>query len=213
MCVRVGERFMLDPGTGMPVVYGIDLFLGDGVHLSGRSTFAGALRTDGRRPRARRRRRDATSATASSSAPTTRWSSAPTCASPTTSTSAATTRIRSIRWRGAAQPGPVDYSGASRIVIEDDVWICRGAIVLKGVRIGRGAVVGAHAVVTRDVPAGAVVAGNPAKVIGNAGDVELQGRAAERHRLRRPRTAGAGSGLARAVAAQPAERAAEARER
>ena len=51
LCVRVGKRFTLDPGTGMPVVYGIDLYLGDGVHLSGRSTFAGASRNDGRRPR------------------------------------------------------------------------------------------------------------------------------------------------------------------
>ena len=64
------------------------------------------------------------------------------------------------------QPGAVDYSGQSRIVIEDDVWICQGSMILKGVRIGAGAVVGAHAVVTKDVPAGAIVAGNPAKVIG-----------------------------------------------
>jgi acetyltransferase-like isoleucine patch superfamily enzyme len=43
--------------------------------------------------------------------------------------------------------------------------------VLKGVHIGRGAVVGAHAVMTKDVPAGAIVAGNLAKVIGRIGDV------------------------------------------
>lgn len=51
------------------------------------------------------------------------------------------------------------------IVIEDDVWLSYGVIVLDGVRIGRGAVVGAGSVVTRDVPAGAVVAGVPARLI------------------------------------------------
>jgi acetyltransferase-like isoleucine patch superfamily enzyme len=51
------------------------------------------------------------------------------------------------------------------VVIEDDVWIGIGVIVLKGVHIGAGARVEAGAVVTRSVPAGAVVAGNPARVI------------------------------------------------
>ena len=48
------------------------------------------------------------------------------------------------------------------VVIEDDAWIGIGAIVLKGVRVGAGARVEAGAVVTRDVPAGVTVAGNPA---------------------------------------------------
>lgn len=51
------------------------------------------------------------------------------------------------------------------IVIEDDVWIGMNAIVLKGVTIGRGAIVGAGSVVTKDVPAWTVVAGNPAVVV------------------------------------------------
>lgn len=51
------------------------------------------------------------------------------------------------------------------IHIGDYVWLATGATVLPGVRIGDGAVVGARAVVARDVPAGAVVAGNPARVI------------------------------------------------
>jgi len=51
------------------------------------------------------------------------------------------------------------------IVIEDEVFIGMWTIILKGVRIGRGAVIGAGAVVTRDVPAGAVAAGNPARLI------------------------------------------------
>jgi acetyltransferase-like isoleucine patch superfamily enzyme len=50
------------------------------------------------------------------------------------------------------------------VLVEADVWIGAGAILLPGVRIGRGAVVGAGAVVTRDVPAGAVVMGVPARI-------------------------------------------------
>ena len=54
---------------------------------------------------------------------------------------------------------------ARGIVLEDGAWICAGAIILDGVRVGRGAVVGANAVVTRDVPARTVVAGAPARVV------------------------------------------------
>lgn len=49
------------------------------------------------------------------------------------------------------------------VVIEDDAWLGIGSIVLKGVRIGRGARVAAGAVVTADVPDGVTVAGNPAR--------------------------------------------------
>jgi acetyltransferase-like isoleucine patch superfamily enzyme len=52
-----------------------------------------------------------------------------------------------------------------KVVIEDDADLGIGAIVLPGVRIGRGAQIGAGAVVTKDVPAYAVVAGNPAKLL------------------------------------------------
>ena len=54
---------------------------------------------------------------------------------------------------------------ARPVVIEDDVWIGIGAIILKGVRLGRGAQIRAGAVVTRDVPAGATMAGNPAQLM------------------------------------------------
>lgn len=51
------------------------------------------------------------------------------------------------------------------IIVEDDVWIGQNAIVLSGVRLGQGSVIGAGAVVTRDVPAYEVVAGVPARSI------------------------------------------------
>lgn len=53
------------------------------------------------------------------------------------------------------------------VVVEDDAWIGAKASVLKGVRIGRGAIVGVGAVVTRDVAPFAVVAGVPARQVGS----------------------------------------------
>lgn len=59
-----------------------------------------------------------------------------------------------------------DARAVSRpIVIEDDAWIGARATVLKGVRVGAGAIVAACAVVTRDVAPRTVVAGNPARVV------------------------------------------------
>lgn len=52
-----------------------------------------------------------------------------------------------------------------RIVIEDKMWIGIGATILPGVRLGRGCIVGAGSVVTKDVPPMTIVAGNPAKTI------------------------------------------------
>lgn len=51
------------------------------------------------------------------------------------------------------------------VVIEDDVWVGAQVTILAGVRVGQGAIVGAGAVVTKDVPAYAIVAGNPAHII------------------------------------------------
>lgn len=64
---------------------------------------------------------------------------------------------------------PIAAQGVSKgwIEIEDDVWIGAGVQVVSNVRIGRGAVVGAGAVVTKDVPPYSIVAGVPARVIGS----------------------------------------------
>jgi maltose O-acetyltransferase len=51
------------------------------------------------------------------------------------------------------------------IVIEDDVWIGAGAIILTGVKIGQGSVIGAGSVVTKDIPEYSIAVGNPAKVV------------------------------------------------
>ena len=61
-------------------------------------------------------------------------------------------------------PSDIDL-GEKPVVIEDDVWIACMSIILKGVHIGQGAVVAAGSVVTRDVPAWTIVAGNPASAI------------------------------------------------
>ena len=52
-----------------------------------------------------------------------------------------------------------------KVLLEDYVWIGSGAMILPGVRIGRGAVVGAGSVVSKSVAAGSIVVGNPARAI------------------------------------------------
>jgi len=65
------------------------------------------------------------------------------------------------------EPGPRrdKWEGAKPIVIGDNVWLGGGVIVCPGVTIGENTVVGAGAVVTRDLPANVVAVGNPARVI------------------------------------------------
>jgi acetyltransferase-like isoleucine patch superfamily enzyme len=57
------------------------------------------------------------------------------------------------------------------IIIEDEAWLGYGAIVLGGVRIGKGAAIGAGSVVTRDIPDGAIAVGNPARVVKMRADI------------------------------------------
>jgi maltose O-acetyltransferase len=68
---------------------------------------------------------------------------------------------------------PINQQGARPrrpIVIGNDVWIGTRVIILPGIKIGDHAIVGAGSVVTKDVPALAIVAGNPAKFIRSRGD-------------------------------------------
>lgn len=63
---------------------------------------------------------------------------------------------------------PMNQQGTASelpVAIEDDVWIGTRVIILPGKRVGRGAIIGAGSVVTKDVPPFAIVGGNPAKVV------------------------------------------------
>ncbi|MFZ2360453.1 MAG: acyltransferase [Anaerolineae bacterium] len=73
----------------------------------------------------------------------------------------------------AARSSTTDASSAASrpVVIEADVFIGGRSIILKGIHIGRGAVVGAGSVVTMEVPPETIVAGNPARIIGDIGDI------------------------------------------
>lgn len=73
---------------------------------------------------------------------------------------------------GVVLAGVIEPPSASPVVIEDNVLIGANAVILEGVRVGEGAIVAAGAIVTQDVPAGAVVAGTPAKVIKQTSEVE-----------------------------------------
>jgi 2,3,4,5-tetrahydropyridine-2,6-dicarboxylate N-acetyltransferase len=74
---------------------------------------------------------------------------------------------------GSVLAGVIEPPSASPVVIEDDVVIGANVVVLEGIRVGKGARVAAGAVVIEDVPAGAVVAGVPARVIKQADEKTL----------------------------------------
>ncbi|MGL5989830.1 2,3,4,5-tetrahydropyridine-2,6-dicarboxylate N-acetyltransferase [Cetobacterium sp.] len=66
---------------------------------------------------------------------------------------------------GTVLAGVIEPPSAQPVIVEDDVIIGANAVVIEGVRIGKGSVVAAGAIVLHDVPPGSVVAGNPAKVV------------------------------------------------
>jgi maltose O-acetyltransferase len=59
------------------------------------------------------------------------------------------------------------FAQSKPVVIGDDVWIGARAVILPGVVVGARSIIGAQAVVTKDIPQGSIVGGNPARVIGN----------------------------------------------
>jgi acetyltransferase-like isoleucine patch superfamily enzyme len=65
-------------------------------------------------------------------------------------------------------PKTIEDVPTEPIIIEDDVWIGFNAIILKGVKIGAGAIIGAGAVITNDVPPYTIVVGNPQRIIGES---------------------------------------------
>jgi maltose O-acetyltransferase len=67
------------------------------------------------------------------------------------------------------QPRRDKLEAAEPIVLEDNVWLGGGVIVCPGVTIGENSVIGAGAVVTKDIPANVVAVGNPARVIRSIG--------------------------------------------
>ena len=85
------------------------------------------------------------------------------------------TNSHPLDWQERRRDGEAILSGrgyhlptqtvSAPIVIEDDAWIGFKSVILKGVRIGRGAIVASAAVVTKDVDPWTIVAGNPAKVV------------------------------------------------
>jgi acetyltransferase-like isoleucine patch superfamily enzyme len=78
------------------------------------------------------------------------------------------TALNTVSHRVGRRDLPIRSQGLEMapLVIEDDVWIGLNAVVLQGVTVGRGAVVAAGAVVTRDVPPYSIVRGVPARVVG-----------------------------------------------
>lgn len=75
---------------------------------------------------------------------------------------------------GAVLSGVIEPVSAKPVMVEDNVLIGANAVVLEGVTIKKGAVVAAGAIVTKDVPAGAVVAGVPARVVKQTSEVEAK---------------------------------------
>ncbi|MEH6656450.1 acyltransferase [Leeuwenhoekiella marinoflava] len=70
------------------------------------------------------------------------------------------------RLASAIRDKDYDWLGLqSKIIIEDDVWIGYGAVIMSGVKIFRGSIIAAGSIVTKDVPVNSIVGGNPAKFL------------------------------------------------
>ncbi len=84
------------------------------------------------------------------------------------SLSAAARHAHFIQIISSGHPAVLNEVASAPILIEDDVWIGFNATILKGVTIGKGAIVGAASVVTKSIPPYVIVAGSPARQVGIA---------------------------------------------
>lgn len=72
--------------------------------------------------------------------------------------------LSTFPWKSQFKLGNDDFTKGS-IILEDDVWIGTGAVILSNVHIGKGAIIGACSVISKDVPPYAIVVGNPQKIV------------------------------------------------
>lgn len=86
---------------------------------------------------------------------------------------------------GAVLAGVVEPASAKPVIIEDNVFVGANAVVIEGIHVGEGAVVAAGSVVIKDVPAGAVVAGVPARIIKEKKDTNTNQKTALEDALRK----------------------------
>lgn len=91
---------------------------------------------------------------------------------------AANAYVTDADWHGLYDRTEV-IGNAAKVMLDDNVWIGDGATVCKGVHIGENSIVGAGAVVTKDVPANVVVAGNPASIVKELDPTRTRRRRAE----------------------------------
>lgn len=163
LCAKVGQgvRMELCPDSKLPPIFNVDVELGDRVRLSARTTFSGARNAE-KKPRIvigddsyvghRVALRAGTEIIIGKHV---------LIASNALLSGDPGHPLDPIQRRTQAAPRET----LGRIVIGDDAWLAYNVSVLGNVTIGEGAVVAAGSVVTKDVPAHALVAGNPARVI------------------------------------------------
>lgn len=84
------------------------------------------------------------------------------------STSAASRHAHMTAIRTTGHPASLPDVADAPVVIEDDVLIGFNAVVLKGVRIGRGAIIGAETIILKDVALYSIMVGNPARCVGSS---------------------------------------------
>ena len=70
-----------------------------------------------------------------------------------------------LRRLNQSSPAKMDLYSKGAVIVESNVWICDGVVIVAGVRIGHGAIIAANSVVTNSVPPNHLAAGVPAKII------------------------------------------------